>query len=91
MRDRPDRRVRRAAGKSDPGTVEAIRALHVVRASAIKARTQTIKQIKSLIITAPAAVREALHSLTATELIRRLVTSRPGADRPPLPLPTSSH
>jgi transposase len=101
--DRPDRRARRAAGKSDPvdafaaatavlsgrasgtpkdrdGAVEAIRALRVVRASAVKARTQSINQIKSLIITAPAAVREALRSLTTTALIRRLAASRPGTD-----------
>ncbi|MGW7614048.1 IS110 family transposase [Streptomyces sp. NPDC054766] len=101
--DRPDRRARRAAGKSDPvdayaaatavlsgrasgtpkdrdGTVEAIRTLRVVRASAIKARTQTVNQLKSLIITAPAATREALRSLTTTELIRRLAASRPGSD-----------
>ncbi|MFD5164484.1 IS110 family transposase [Streptomyces hawaiiensis] len=101
--DRPDRRARRAAGKSDPvdayaaatavlsggangtpkdrdGTVEAIRTLRVVRASAIKARTQTINQLKSLIITAPAATREALRSQTTTELIRRLVASRPSSD-----------
>ncbi|MEU7377994.1 IS110 family transposase [Streptomyces albidoflavus] len=101
--DRPDRRARRAAVKSDPvdayaaatavlsgrangtpkdrdGTVEAIRALRVVRASAVKARTQAINQIRSLIITAPAAVREALRLLTTTELIRRLAASRPGTD-----------
>ena len=100
--DRPDRRARRASGKSDPvdayaaatavlsgrangtpkdrdGTVEAIRTLRVVRASAVKARTQTINQLKSLIITAPAATREALRS-TTTELIRRLAASRPGSD-----------
>jgi len=101
--DRPDRRARRAGGKSDPsdayaaatavlagratgtpkdrdGTVEAIRALRVVRASAVKARTQTINQIRSLIITAPAAVREPLRSLSTTELIRRLAAGRPGTD-----------
>ncbi|MEW2079082.1 IS110 family transposase [Streptomyces sp. NPDC013433] len=99
--DRPDRRARRAAGKSDSidayaaatavlagratgtpkhrdGAVEAIRGLRVVRASAVKARTQTINQIKSLVITAPAEVREALRSLTTTELVRRLAASRPG-------------
>lgn len=101
--DRPDRRARRAAGKSDPidayaaatavlvgratgtpkhrdGAVEAIRGLRVVRASAVKARTQTINQIKSLIITAPAEVREALRPLTTTELVRRLAASRPATD-----------
>jgi transposase len=62
------------------GVVEAIRALRVVRASAVKARTQTINQIRSLIITAPAVVREALRSLTTVELIRRLAASRPGSD-----------
>lgn len=72
----------RATGtpKNRDGAVEAIRGLRVVRASAVKARTQTINQIKSLIITAPAAVREALRSLTTTELVRRLAASRPGAD-----------
>ncbi len=72
----------RATGipKDRDGTVEAIRALRVVRASAIKARTQTINQLKSLIITAPAAMRETLRSLTTAELIRRLVVSRPGSD-----------
>ncbi|MCX5205994.1 IS110 family transposase [Streptomyces sp. NBC_00237] len=101
--DRPDRRARRASGKSDSidayaaatgvlaghatgtpkdrdGAVEAIRGLRVVRASAVKSRTQTINQIKSLIITAPAAVREALRSLATPELVRRLVASRPGAE-----------
>ncbi|MFF0036564.1 transposase [Streptomyces mirabilis] len=107
--DQPDRRARRAAGKSDSvdayayayayaaatavlsgrangtpkdrdGTVEAIHALRAVRASAVRARTQTTNRIKSLIITAPAAVREALLSLTTTELIRRLAVSRPGTD-----------
>lgn len=101
--DRPDRRARRAAGKSDSidayaaatavlsgratgipkhrdGVVEAIRGLRVVRASAVKARTQTINQIRSLIITAPTAVREALRSLTTTELVRRLTAGRPGTD-----------
>jgi hypothetical protein len=60
--------------------VEGIRGLRVVRASAVKARAQTTNQIKSLIITAPAAVREALRSLTTTEVIRRLAASRPGTD-----------
>ncbi|MET7854811.1 transposase [Streptomyces avermitilis] len=54
--------------------------MRVVRGSAIKARTQTINQLKSLIVTAPAATREALRSLTTAELIRRLAASRPGSD-----------
>ncbi|MFB7509857.1 IS110 family transposase [Streptomyces broussonetiae] len=72
----------RATGtpKHRDGAVEAIRGLRVVRASAVKTRTRTINQIKSLIITASAEVREALRSLTTTELVRRLAVSRPGTD-----------
>jgi hypothetical protein len=66
--------------KDRNGTVEAIRTLRLVRADTIKARTQTINQLKTLIITAPAATREALRSLTTTELIRHLAASRPGSD-----------
>ncbi|MFJ5036093.1 transposase [Streptomyces sp. NPDC088560] len=61
-------------------TGEATHALRVVRASAIKARTQTVNQPTPLIITAPAATREAPRSLTTAELIGRLVASRPGSD-----------
>jgi transposase len=81
--DRPDRRARRAQGKSDPldaysaaraalsgaasvvpklrdGRVEAIRALRVARSSAVKARSQATNQIKALIVTGPAQLREQL-------------------------------
>ncbi|WP_331730180.1 IS110 family transposase (plasmid) [Kitasatospora sp. NBC_00070] len=98
--DRPDRRARRANGKSDPvdayaaatavlsgraggtpktrdGIVEAIRSLRVVRRSAVKSRTQTINQIRGLIITAPAQVRERLRGLSTTALITHLSRSRP--------------
>ena len=101
--DRPDRKARRANGKSDPvdayaaatavlsgradgtpktrdGIVEAIRALRVARRSAIKSRTQTINQIRTLIVTAPGEVREKLRDLPTAELIRHLARSRPGGD-----------
>lgn len=60
--------------------MEAIRALRVVRRSAVKARTQTLNQIRTLIITAPGQVRERLRTLHTAELIRHLARSRPGAD-----------
>ncbi|MFI6289355.1 IS110 family transposase [Streptomyces sp. NPDC051018] len=101
--DRPDRRARRANGKSDPvdayaaatavlsgraggtpktrdGIVEAIRCLRVVRRSAVKSRTQTMNQIRGLIITAPSDVRERLRELSASQLITHLARSRPGTD-----------
>ncbi|MBS2966691.1 IS110 family transposase [Actinocrinis puniceicyclus] len=72
----------RACGtpKTRDGIVEAIRALRVVRRSAVKSRTQTINQIRTLIITAPADVRERLRTLPTAELIRTLARSRPGTD-----------
>ncbi|MFJ6662286.1 IS110 family transposase, partial [Streptomyces sp. NPDC091377] len=101
--DRPDRKARRANGKSDPvdayaaatavlsgraggtpktrdGIVEAIRSLRVVRRSAIKSRTQTINQIRTLIVSAPAEVRERLRGLPTYQLIAQLSRSRPGTD-----------
>ncbi|MFF9070657.1 IS110 family transposase [Streptomyces sp. NPDC014891] len=101
--DRPDRKARRAHGKSDPidayaaatavlsgrasgtpksrdGVVEAIRALRVVRKSAVKARTQTINQIRALMVTAPSALREKLRGLPTSVLIDTLARTRPTGD-----------
>ncbi|WP_432021576.1 IS110 family transposase, partial [Streptomyces sp. 1222.5] len=72
----------RAAGepKTRDGVVEAIRSLSVVRRSAVKSRTQTVNQIRTLIISAPAEVREALRELSIYELVKRLTRIRPGTD-----------
>lgn len=100
--DRPDRKLRRQKGKSDPtdayaaalaalsgratatpktrdGAVESIRVLRVVRRSAVKARTQTINQLKALLITAPSELREQLRGLGTAALIRTCARLRPGA------------
>ena len=97
--NRPDRRARRAAGKSDPadayaaadavrtsrastlpklssGTIEALRLTTITRRSAVKARTQTINQIRSIIRSAPAALADSLRGLPLTELITRLTRWR---------------
>jgi transposase len=91
--DRPDRRTRRARGKSDPidayaaaraalsgahvvipkardGIVEAIRMLRVTRRGAVKARTQTTNQLKSLLVTAPPGLREHLRRLKTPALVK---------------------
>jgi transposase len=101
--DRPDRKIRRAAGKSDPidayaaaqavasgraggtpktrnGPVEAIRVLHVARRGAVKSRTAAINQLRSLLVTAPAALREQLAPLGTAALIATCARLRPGAD-----------
>jgi transposase len=46
--------------KDTTGSVEAIRQLHVVRGSAVKARSAALAQLGQLIATAPAALREHL-------------------------------
>jgi transposase len=99
--DRPDRKARRAHGKSDPldayaaaaavaagratgtpktrdGLVEAIRALHVARRSAVKARTSAINQIRTLLVTAPAPLREQMAGRGTADLVSTLSRLRPG-------------
>lgn len=91
--DRPDRRSRRAVGKSDPldayaaaraalagarvvvpktgtGIVEAIRVLRITRRGAVKSRTQTTNQLRSLLVTAPSEIRERFTGLKTPALIR---------------------
>ncbi|WP_349904936.1 IS110 family transposase, partial [Parafrigoribacterium humi] len=50
--------------KNTTGTIEAIRILTVVRDSAVKHRTQVLNQLKDLLITAPAILREQLDGMT---------------------------
>jgi transposase len=54
--------------KAGDGIVESIRALHLVRASAVKARTACTNEMKSLVVTAPAELREQLPARSATSL-----------------------
>ena len=55
-----------------------IRMLKSTKDSAVKARTQAINQMKALVVTAPAALRETLDGLTATALTARCRSLRPG-------------
>lgn len=98
--DRPDRKARRAHGKSDPldayaaaraalsgtatgtpktrnGAVESIRALRVARSGAVKARTQATNQLKALLLSGPAELREQLRQLSTTTLIATCARLRP--------------
>jgi transposase len=63
----------RATGSAKTGTgpVEMLRMFKLAKASAVKARTQTIHQLKAVLVTADPALREALSGLTNTMLIRR--------------------
>ncbi len=68
--------------KTRDGRVEAIRALRVVRRGAVKARTQAMNQLKGLIVTAPAELRESLRGLPAALLITTCARLRPGVVDP---------
>lgn len=72
----------RAGGtpKTRDGVVESIRALHVARRGAVKARTAAINQIKTQLVTAPAVLRERLGSLGTAELVATCARLRPGSD-----------
>ena len=65
------------APKSKGGNVEGIRVLTVVRQSATKARTQALNQIRSLVSTAPADLREQLRALTITQTVAICAAYRP--------------
>ncbi|WP_079063249.1 IS110 family RNA-guided transposase [Peterkaempfera griseoplana] len=72
----------RATGvpKSRDGVVEAVRVLRVARRSAVKARTQAMNQVRGLLVSAPAVLREQVAGLERTVLIRTLARLRPGED-----------
>jgi transposase len=72
----------RATGipKSRDGVVEAVRVLRIARRSAVKARTQAMNQIRGLLVSAPAMLREQVGGLERAALIRTLARLRPGDD-----------
>ena len=71
--------VANATPKSGEGEIEMmIPMLKSAKGSAVKVRTQAVNQMKALVVTAPAALRETLDGLTATALAARCKSFRPG-------------
>jgi len=68
----------RARAKDTTGDIESIRLLKLSRESAIKARTVALLQIRDVLITAPAELREWIESAGGT----RHRVNRAGALRP---------
>ena len=64
--------------KNADGDVESIRVLHTARRSAVKARANATRQIKSLLITASDEVRSQFRGLKDKDLLSCLVALRPG-------------
>lgn len=75
-----------AAGSPKAGNdlVEMIRVLRVARGTAIKARTQAINALRSLLVTAPPELRDQLRALSTTRLVGKAAQLRPGALGSPL-------
>lgn len=67
-----------AIPKSGEGEAEMLRMLKSTRDSAVKARTQAVNQMKALVVTAPAGLRETLDGLSATALAVRCKGFHPG-------------
>lgn len=61
-----------------------IRVLRVVRVTAMKARTQAINALRSLLVTAPPELRDQLRALSSVKLVRSAARFRPGAQDSPL-------
>jgi transposase len=69
--------------KAGTGIVEAIRALRVARAGAMKARTAAINQLKGLLVTAPPSVRERVQGLRRGRLVAACASLPAGAPATP--------
>lgn len=66
-----------AAPKGGDGLVESLRVLRTSRSSALSARTATINQIKSILVSAPEQLRARYQGLSNSKLIAALASTRP--------------
>jgi transposase len=74
-----------ATPKTHDGPVEALRTLKVVQRSANKSRTQALNQLRALVATAPAELRERLRHLKGKELVTTCAAFRIKPDDDSLP------
>lgn len=66
-----------AVPKAKDGPVECLRVLRASRASAMKARSATINQIKGLLVSAPETLRAKHQGISTDMMVRAMVRSRP--------------
>jgi transposase len=69
-----------AVPKAADGITESIRALHTVRAGAVKSRTACMNELHALLITAPAPLREELADHTGARLVQACSQLQPTGD-----------
>jgi transposase len=70
-----------AIPKDTTGIVEAIRQLHLARASAVQARTAALNQLDDIIVTAPAEIRLTLTGRTLASKAAQCARWRPDTTR----------
>jgi len=73
-----------ATPKTADGQVEMIRQIKIAKDTAVKARTQAMVTLKTLVITAPPELRERLDGLSRMALVERCAGLRPGPMTSPL-------
>jgi len=64
--------------KAADGHVEMLRSLRVARTTAMRARTQAVNALRSLLVTAPAELREQLRGRSTVRLVGVAATLHPG-------------
>lgn len=67
--------------KTGEGLVEQIRSLLIVRRSAMKSRVAALRQIKSLLITAPQGLRDKWEKVKDSVLVETIAATRPAPAR----------
>ena len=65
--------------KMHNGAAEALRTLSLVCRSAVKAKTQTINQIRALLVSAPQAIRDAVRKADAAKCVAACAAVSQGA------------
>lgn len=78
-----------AIAKTSDGHVERIRLFKMAKASAIKARTQAINQLKAVLVGADPALRDSMTGLSNPKLIRRCAGL--GPDQPDTPAAAAAY
>jgi transposase len=67
--------------KRRDGLVEALRSLRIARRSAVTHRADVVRQVKSLVITAPEGLRARLRNLSDAGLLTACLALRPHTER----------
>jgi len=70
--------IAKGTPKAGDGPVEMLRMLKLAKDSALKSRTQAMNQIRAIVVTTAAELRETLTDLPARQLVNQCAAFRPG-------------